>query len=523
MKKYKPIYSHYLLIFFFGLILSVLVSAQSKNNHAVDSDLTQAAIIPKPTKIIATHDFFELSDFTVIMVNNKDSAMVEIRNYLANEIKATTNIQPYFELNNMIYSHITLKIQPLDNPSPEAYELSIKPFHITLTANKPEGAFRGIQTLRQLLILQKDNTKNQWVIPSGKIIDAPEYPYRANMLDVSRAFIDMDYVKRHIRFLAYYKFNTLHLHLSDDQGWRIEIKSWPKLTEIGSKTAVDDRPGGFYTQEQYKEIVAYAAAHYITIVPEIDMPGHTNAASVAYPELNGTKEKAKLYTGTKVGFSTFNTHSPTVYRFINDVINEISDMTPGPYMHIGGDEAKATKLNDYIPFINKVEKIVHEHNKTLIGWDEILETDVDTTSIAQVWRPEHITKNLKLAIKKGTKFILSPADRAYLDMKYDSLTTLGYTWAGYISVKKGYNWDPTDYAPKQNILGIDCPLWTETTTGPNDFDYLIFPRLLGYAEIGWSKKENRNWDEYKNRLAKQTAYFEQNNINYYPSPLIDWE
>jgi len=342
------------------------------------------------------------------------------------------------------------------------------------------------------------------------------------MLDVSRHFFSVADVKKYIDILSYYKYNVLHLHLTDDQGWRIEIKSWPKLTEIGGKTEVGGASGGFYTQEDYTEIVNYAAKHHILIIPEVDMPGHTNAASLSYPILNGNGKTLKPYEGTRVGFSTFDTRKDTVYSFIDDVVREISAITPGPYFHIGGDESHVTQKSDYAYFVNRVEKIVQKHGKKMIGWDEIATTNVDSTSISQFWSS---AKNAKLAVEKNMKIIMSPAKKAYLDMQYDSLSKHGLHWAAYIPTNVGYQWSPESYEniTKENIIGIEAPLWSETISTISELEYLAFPRAIGYAELGWSTEENRNWEDYKKRLANQTPFLNRKNVKYYPSPLIDWK
>jgi hexosaminidase len=323
--------------------------------------------------------------------------------------------------------------------------------------------------------------------------------------------------------LAYYKINVLHLHLSDDQGWRIEIKSWPKLTEVGGKSEVGGGEGGFYTQDDYKDLVSYAAVRHITIVPEIDMPGHTNAASVSYPILNGNGKALKPYSGTHVGFSTFDARKDTVYAFIDDVIREISEMTPGPYFHIGGDESHVTKKRDYILFVDKVEKIVQKYGKKMIGWDEIAQSDIDSTTIGQHWSNE---SNALSAIKKGSKIILSPAKKVYLDMQYDTLSKFGLHWAAYIPVDSAYQWNPDKYLKgigSKDILGIEAPLWSETISTMEELEYLAFPRIIGYSELGWTTEENRDWENYRVRLGNQAPFLDQMNVKYYPSPKIDWK
>jgi hexosaminidase len=258
-------------------------------------------------------------------------------------------------------------------------------------------------------------------------------------------------------------------------------------------------------------------------VPEIDMPGHTNAAVAAYPELNGTKKKAELYTGTKVGFSTLATRKEVTYQFVDDVIRELAAITDGPYIHIGGDESHVTKEDDYIYFINRTKEIVKKYNKTMIGWDEIAHGDVDASDVVQYWAKD---KNAKLGVEKGTKVILSPAKQMYLDMKYDSTTHIGLHWAALIEVDQAYNWHPETIAEgitKDNILGLESPLWTETVETMDDIEYLVFPRLIGHAELGWSLPESRDWENYKKRLAAHGQRLKDKGVDFYQSPLVIWE
>jgi hexosaminidase len=408
----------------------------------------------------------------------------------------------------------------------EGYVLSITKNLVKLSARSPAGLFRGVQTIRQILPANIESDTKQagpWRIATGTITDYPEYSYRGAMLDVARHFFGVDEVKRFIDFLACYKMNLLHLHLSDDQGWRIEIKSWPDLAKRGGSTQVGGGKGGCYTQEQYADIVKYAKERYITIVPEIDMPGHTNSALASYAELNCDGKAKKLYTGTEVGFSTLCTRNEITYKFIDDVIKELAALTPGPYIHIGGDESLVTKTEDYIFFINRVQDIVAAYGKQVIGWDDIALAGLRSNSVAQHWANK---KNAKEAVSQGTKILMSPASKAYLDMKYDSATVPGLSWAGYIEADTAYIWDPATIIPgvgKEYILGIEAALWTETITNMDEIEYMVFPRLPGYAEIGWTPVIKRNWDEYKGRLGKQAERFRVMDINFYPSPVVPWE
>ena len=524
---------------FFTVILSfsliTFFSACQKQEVKInfpETDLSKSALIPKPLKIHPKYGAFGLGRNTVIHTQTGDEEYSKVGHYLSKSIRFDTGLSLALNTSvatkegnapkNAIYIS---KSQDSSLLTPESYALEIKQDSILIEVQSPEAAFRGIQTLLQLIPEKSNDTlvdSPLWVIPSGKIVDRPKFEYRGTMLDVARHFFSVEEVKKYIDLLAYYKLNVLHLHLTDDQGWRIEVKSWPKLTEIGGKTEVGGGTGGFYTQSDYQEIVEYAAERFITVIPEIDMPGHTNAASVSYPFLDGTGKPLKAYTGTRVGFSSFNTRKDTVYAFLEDVIREIAAITPGPYIHIGGDESFATKKNDYRYFVERVEDIVEKHGKTMLGWDEISEADISPKSIAQHWRT---VENALKAAKNGNKVILSPAKRAYLDMKYDSLSKYGLDWAGHITVDSAYIWNPSTFIPNlplESILGIEAPLWSETISNSSEMEYLAFPRIIGYAELGWSVSENLDWEEYRIRLAKQKDFLEKKKVNYYRSAKVEW-
>ena len=522
--------SRFSLLFLFFITLTLLSCTTDKNPRVLNlpkTDLTTADLIPKPVNITATNAGFPLDRYTAIYTAQDSTDFAAVGSFLAHKLKEAAQLD--VSVNEKAPDHESViyikKSDSLQAVNPEAYHLSIAEDSIILSAASAQGAFRGVQTIRQLIPTKANDTVADypiWPIPTGAISDAPLFAYRGAMLDVARHFFSVEDVKKYIDLLAYYKYNALHLHLTDDQGWRIEIKSWPKLTEVAGLTEVGDQPGGFYTQEDYKSIVAYAAQNYMTIVPEVDMPGHTNAASVAYPFLNGNGKTPEIYKGTHVGFSTFATRKDSVYTFIDDVVREISAITPGPYFHIGGDESHATKKDDYIYFVNKVEKIVQKYNKKMIGWDEIATADVDASSTAQFWAS---ADNAKMAVAKNMKIIMSPANKAYLDMKYNLKSEYGLNWAGYVPVDTAYIWKPEAYEniPLKNILGIEAPLWSETISTISELEYLAFPRAIGFAELSWSKPENRDWKNYKVRLGNQGPFLERMQVNYYPSPLIEWK
>jgi hexosaminidase len=341
------------------------------------------------------------------------------------------------------------------------------------------------------------------------------------MLDVARHFFCVEDIKRYIDLIAHYKMNRLHLHLTDDQGWRIEIKSWPQLTEIGGSTQVGGGGGGYYTQEQYKEIVEYARSRYVTIVPEIDTPGHTNAALASYAELNSSEEAPALYEGTQVGFSTLWINSEITYQFLDNVIGELAAITPTPYIHIGGDEARSTPEEDYKKFIKRIQEIVISHGKTTIGWGEIGEAEILPGTIAQHW----VGASYQGAKRQGAKIILSPANKTYLDMKYDNASALGLDWAGLESVEDSYDWEPGSYMnelEESDILGLEAPLWSETLLTIKDIEYMAFPRIIGLAELAWSPK-GQSWDDFKHRLARHGKRMEAMDINFFRSSDVAWE
>ena len=375
-------------------VLIVCFTFASCQNEISKTDLTKESLIPKPLKVNATNSSFLLNKHSRIQTSEADG-FYEVGKFLSEKINDRTKLS--LEVNSGKGVILINKVDKYQFSNIESYELHITNDSIVVNALSAEGAFRAVQTIRQLIPYKSESTdKDTWTIPTGTISDTPNYNYRGAMLDVSRHFFSVEDVKKYIDVLAYYKMNTLHLHLSDDQGWRLEIKSWPELANIGGLTSVGGGEGGFFTQDDYTEIVNYASKHHIVVIPEIDMPGHTHAASTAYPFLNGAKDyikildqsipdrKSLLYTGTEVGFSTFDTRKEEVYDFIDDVIREIAAITPGPYIHMGGDESLVTEEDDYKYFVSRVSKIINKYGKTMIGWDEVATADVPDNSIVQL-------------------------------------------------------------------------------------------------------------------------------------------
>ncbi len=429
-----------------------------------------------------------------------------------------------------------------DGVGAEGYQLDVTADLVTIRAQTPAGLFYGVQTLRQLLPPAAEATTVQrgpWTVPGGRIVDRPRYAYRGAMLDVSRQFFGVDAVKRYVDQIAQYKLNVLHLHLTDDQGWRIAVDAWPRLATVGGSTGVGstsvgtETGGGYYTKAEYTDLVAYAAARHVTVVPEIDVPGHTNAALTSYAELNCDGVAPPPYTGTEVGFSSLCVGKEVTYTFVRQVLDELAALTPGPYLHIGGDEAHSTSAEDYRTFMNRIQPFVGAAGKTVIGWHQVAQADHTPGRVAQYWGTAATTTatatttdtDLSAAVAKGDRILLSPADRTYLDMKYTDDTPLGLTWAGLIEVRTAYDWDPGAHlpgVPAASIAGVEAPLWCETIRTTADLEFMAFPRLPALAELAWSPQPARDWDTFKLRLAAQGTRWTLQGINFYRSPQVPW-
>jgi hexosaminidase len=477
-------------------------------------------VIPRPVSTEPAAGEFTLSESTPVVVAEGNADAARVGRYLSALLTTGPRTRP---LATPGTGEIHLALGTLAGAGSEGYELAIAPDRITITANAPAGLFYGVQTLRQLLPAAVEYDANVprgvLTVPAVRIVDRPRFAWRGAMLDVARHFFSVDDVKRYIDLLALYKINRLHLHLADDQGWRIEIKSWPNLARFGGSTEVGGGSGGFYTQGDYAELVDYAADRFMTIVPEIDMPGHTNAALASYPELNCDGVAPPLYTGIRVGFSSLCVDSDITYQFIDDVVREVAELS-GPYFHIGGDEVQKLTPAQYTAFIERVETIVQRHGKEMIGWDEVAAASLSTSSIVQHWRPK-TTENLS----KAPRLILSPANKAYLDMKYDETTTLGLSWAGVVDVRTAAEWDPEriiDGVAPGAVLGVEAPLWSETLAHMRDVEFMAFPRIAAISEIGWSPS-SPVWDDFRNRLGAQAPRWVALGINFYRAPDVPWE
>ncbi|MET0673933.1 MAG: beta-N-acetylhexosaminidase [Microbacterium pygmaeum] len=410
----------------------------------------------------------------------------------------------------------------------ESYRLEVDEESVSLVGTDAAGLFYGVQTLAQLITRQGE----AFVIPAVRIEDAPRFAYRGVMLDVARHFHSAETVEAYIDRAAALKFNVLHLHLSDDQGWRIQLDSRPELTEVASGSSVGGDPGGFYTKADYARIIDHAASRHMIVVPEIDLPGHTHAVGLAYPQLaeapvlsDHIREVAEQYGGAlptpgvpydgmAVGFSSLRIHDEATYDFVTDVLTELAAMTPGPYLHVGGDEALGTDPADFAVFMARVTAIAASLGKTPVTWHEAGDAaGIAPTTIGQYWGfltpTDGMDEKARGFVAHGSRVILSPADAIYLDMKYDAGSSLGLTWArGVTSVERAYSWEPATLLEgigEADILGVEAPMWTETIRTLGDIDEMAFPRIAAAAEAAWSPATTasglRTWESFRERVG----------------------
>ncbi|MET7836482.1 beta-N-acetylhexosaminidase [Micromonospora sediminicola] len=500
------------------------------------------AVVPAPERVLPDPaGDFALTPDAALRV---DPAGRDVADQLAGWLRPATGFPlPVTDTAEPAEGRLTLTLSPVDaalvgvaragDPTiaelgAEGYRLDVTTTGVRITAAGPAGLFHGAQTLRQLLPAAVESATpvtERWVVPGGTIVDRPRFPYRGAMLDVARHFFGVQDVLRVIDHLARYKLNHLHLHLTDDQGWRIAVDSWPRLAEVGGATEVGGGPGGWYTRDDYRRIVAYAARRHVTVVPEIDLPGHTNAALVAYPELAPDKTAPPPYTGTEVGFSYVDPADERTYAFVADVVGEVAALTPGPWLHLGGDEAFKVPAESYRAFVARAQELVAATGKTVVGWHQLAPAEHVDGRVLQWWGTNGDDPETAAAVRRGARLILSPGNHAYLDMKYAPDTPIGHDWAGLIDVRRAYDWDPGTHVhgvPAEAVLGVEAPLWTESVTTLAEIEYMAFPRLPAVAELGWSPRETHDWSRFRGRLAAQGPRWATAGITFHRSPEIPW-
>lgn len=508
---------------FFFVLLSITTLASCAGGIFSSEEVAEGdppAIIPLPNKVEWGEKLYEVPASNTICVNSASRTAGE----WLKELLSSAGKRAVITAGNAC-GNWNLSLEPglISTLGKEGYALEIAKEGITLKGATEAGLFYGIQTLRQMFpaeVEQKTITENPVYLRYVSIEDKPHFEWRGTMVDVARSFFGLDYLKKHVDRMALYKMNRLHLHLSDDQGWRIEIKSKPKLTEIGSKGSTEGGNTGFLTQEEYIELQDYAAARNIVIIPEIDMPGHVYAALAAYPELNCegfsnlTPAKAtppELYSGIEVGWSKLCLEKPEVYDFVSEVIGEVSSITKGPWIHIGGDEIKDPR---YEEFVVKADSIVRKYGKTAIGWEEATKAKVDPSFISQEWHGE-------VESVVDVKVIESICSHFYLDHANfpGQENTMNWCKKDGVSLENVYAFR----SQKPNAIGVEAPVWTEYVLNEKMLDDRFWPRTLAVAEVGWTTPEKLDYQNFVNRLQEQAKRLGLMGIHYHPTPEINWD
>ncbi|WP_343534109.1 beta-N-acetylhexosaminidase [Pedobacter sp.] len=538
----------------------------------------QVNIIPKPVslKVESQQKGFSINTQTRIVIENDSlrNAAVFFNDYLEKYLQFKLTITSVKPADNYISLSVNTSIAKFDN----AYTLAVSSENVSLTGTSNPGVFYGIQTLIQLLPTTKAATL---ILPAVSVTDYPRFAYRGMHLDVSRHFFDVNFVKKYIDYLAMRKMNYFHWHLTDDHGWRIEIKKYPKLTEIGAwrngsiiglwpgegnenikyQVLPNDvkitpanaviktdgiRHGGYYTQEEIKDVIKYAADRYITIIPEIEMPAHSMAALAAYPEFGTEPNKPYKVAETWGMMNKYNNvfqPNDKTFSFLEDVLTEVMNLFPSQYIHIGGDEAskvwwkqsvetqkimKEKGIKDEVAlqsyFIHRIEKFVNSKGKTIIGWDEILDGGLAPNAVVMSWRGE---KGGIAAAKVKQKVVMSPEEKLYLNhkqfMKEDSLAA-----NKFLPLETVYNYEPVpvelNAEQAKYIWGAQGNLWSEYIGNPAKVEYMLFPRMDALSEIQWSQKEQKNYADFLNRLKTQFKRYDLMGITYskrYLSPVVN--
>ena len=503
-------------------------------------------VIPLPQQITMSKGKpFSLLPTTQIVCTSSDELMQKNARFLCDYIKETTGLTLTVNNSAKVKTPAIMLMLDPKMQGEEAYKLSVSAKKVVISGRTSAGIFYGIQTLRKSLPIMNAANAEPVMLPAAEIIDAPRFAYRGMMLDCSRHFFSVDFVKRYIDLLALHNMNVFHWHLTDDQGWRLEIKKYPKLTEIGSKRTgtimghnsdVDDgQPyGGFYTQKEAKEIVEYARLRHITVIPEIDMPGHMKAALAAYPELGCTGGPYEVGHAWGIYKDVLCLGNEKVYQFVNDIIDEVADIFPAKYIHIGGDETPTTrwgecpkckkvaaennlklnKLQAY--FTNRVEKYINGKGREIVGWDEILDGDINTSATIMSWRGiEPGERGAKL----GHDVIMSPTSYCYFDYKQNkNEETEPEGQHALLTVEKVYSLDPAPATmsadSRKHILGAQGNLWTEYVAYPNRAEYAVLPRMAALCEVQWTPTDKKDFNNFRQRADHMAKIYDLHNYVY---------
>ena len=493
----------------------------------------QIPVIPLPAVVQPGVGSFPVSGRTVISAPGNSAIRMYLREAVRQKTGLELQIDSTFVPSEPAAGTIILKMfSGSADLGREGYALLVSSDRVLATASAPAGLFYACQTILQLLSKDVESggtaASEVWSLPGLKIEDFPRFGWRGLMVDCSRTFQSLSYLRRNIDRLARYKLNVLHLHLTDDQGWRLEIKKYPKLTSTGAKFAPQyKKEGGFYTQQQMKELIRYATQRQVKIVPEIEMPGHCLAALASYPQLSCSGKQFEIYPffeGPNIQDNVFCAGNEEVFDFLEGVLDEVAGLFPCEFLHIGGDEvpnaswkacpkcrqrireeglADENELQSW--FVRRIEKILNQRGKRLIGWDEILEGGLAPNAAVMSWRG--MEGGIEAA-GQGHEVVMSPTSHCYLDYTHEA-----------ISVEKAYSFEPLpgqlNQLQRKHILGLQGNIWTHIATNEADTDRQVYPRLIALAEVGWSPAALRDWQSFSGRLQEQLEELSRLGVQYY--------
>ena len=487
------------------------------------------SVIPAPLKVELQQEVFSLNSETGLYIDASEGDKKILEDYL---VASSMNLKPVIaeEGHNVVLKQVA---ELPEVNSSEGYVLTVTPDQVLIRATSGAGLFYGVQTMLQMV--------DEKGLPAGVITDEPRFAYRGFMMDVSRHFFDKEFIKKQMDALAYYKLNRLHLHLTDAAGWRLEIKKYPRLAEVGSvrRNADGSIHRGFYTQEQIKEVVAYAAERYITVIPEVELPGHALAALTAYPEYSCTGGPFELRNKWGVEDNVYCAGNDKTFEFLQDILEEVIPLFPGKFFHIGGDECPKVRWNECPKcqkrikdenlkdahelqsyFIHRIEKIILAHGKSMIGWDEILEGGLAPSATVMSWRGE---EGGIAAASMGHDVIMTPSKWMYIDHGQGAVETEPIAIRFGLPLEKTYSYDPKSPKIPENlrhhVLGAQCNMWTEYAVTPEYTEYLLYPRMLALAELDWTPKEKKDYNSFTRRLDNQLIRLDMHHINYHiPMP-----
>ena len=406
----------------------------------------------------------------------------------------------------------------------ERYTLRVDSDGVVATAPERVGLLHAVRTLVQLLP-DTSATGEPGVVPALVVHDAPRYPWRGLSFDVVRHFFGPEDIRRVVDLVAAYKLRVLHLHLTDDQGWRIELPSRPELVERSSQSQVGGGPGGYLTAAEFRALQAYAAARFVTVVPEFDQPGHVNAATHAYGELNVDGVPTDVYEGIGVGFSKLSYDLPATEPFLRDVVGDLARLTDGPFVHVGGDEVHTMGPEEYGRFVELTCRVVREAGKTPVMWQEGANGPIEPGTLLQYWDPKADPEPFVRAADAGARYIISAAQHAYLDMKYTPDHPLGLHWAAYVELRDAYDWEPESVVaglPADAVEGVSAAVWTETLATRDELFSMLLPRLPAVAEVAWTAPERKDWEAFRARIAAHAPAWRALGWAYHPTPQVDW-